>query len=68
MKRLFLILALCVGFLGEVSAQKLSNSERRKINYRALQAVEQYESLLALNTADKRNEFIYLFDKQNVSI
>lgn len=68
MKRFLLILAVFVGIIGTTFAQKLSNRERREINYQALRVVEQYETLSALNNDDARSEFIYLFDKQNIKI
>ena len=68
MKKILLVLVVCVGVIGATFAQTLSNKERREINYQVLKLVEQYESLLALNNEDVRSEFIYLFDKQDVKI
>ena len=68
MKRVIITLVLCVVVVGATMSQTLSNTEKRRINYRVLQVIEQYESLMLLNNEDKRTEFGFLFEDLNVKI
>lgn len=69
-RRLLKLLLICICiFLGHhASAQSLNNEDRRRMNIRLLELIEQYEFNSAIYDETARNEFYDLFLNRNVGV
>jgi len=65
-KKVAILFCLLVPFMA--AAQTLSNKERRHINMRLLNLIEQYESYAPLYDESARYGFLQLFADENVSV
>lgn len=69
MKRVFMLMALSlVLFSAALSAQNISNTEKRKMNMVFLESIERLESVSDLSSVSEANEFISMFRDQDMMI
>ncbi len=69
MKKVFVLSLIFFLFVqADVFSQTLTNRERRSMNMRVLEVVEEYERTVALSDEEERNSFLNLFESGESSI
>lgn len=66
--RKYLLIVVLLSLTVNIMAQSISNKERRTINYKVLELIEEYERTASLSDSEEMDSFSYLFQSMESKI